>query len=152
MSAHWGVRPVCPEEAEILTQIDRLGSTRPWSEAQIAAACLPGGRAERALLIESGSIIGGFVVFQVVVDEGSIHNLVVHPQYRRLGLGRKLLCAVTDTMAAAGNRRCLLDVRESNTAALALYLQEGFTLDGRRENYYCGDRGREAALLMSRKL
>jgi [ribosomal protein S18]-alanine N-acetyltransferase len=152
LSPSWVVRPGHPDDAVALAQIDRLGSSRPWSEAQIRAACSAVQGMERVLLIERGGVVAGFAVFQIVVDEGSIHNIVIHPLYQRQGLGRKLLGGVIDALVAAGAQRCLLDVRESNAAARALYLEQGFELDGRRENYYSGAQGREAALLMSRQL
>jgi ribosomal-protein-alanine N-acetyltransferase len=51
-----------------------------------------------------------------------------------------------------GVRRCLLEVRESNTAARGLYETLSFQLDGIRKNYYPTTTGREDALLMSRQL
>jgi ribosomal-protein-alanine N-acetyltransferase len=46
----------------------------------------------------------------------------------------------------------MLEVRESNVAARALYENNGFVIDGVRPQYYKMQQGREDALLMSRRL
>ena len=55
-------------------------------------------------------------------------------------------------MLSLGVQRCLLEVRETNLAARALYAKLDFQLDGQRKNYYPAQNGRENALLMSRQL
>jgi ribosomal-protein-alanine N-acetyltransferase len=46
----------------------------------------------------------------------------------------------------------LLEVRPSNTLAIALYLSMGFVEMGRRRNYYQADGGREDALVLKLSL
>ena len=65
---------------------------------------------------------------------------------------RALLLAALDRMSEAGLQRCMLEVRESNLAARALYENNGFIVDGVRPRYYRTDQGSEDALLMSRRL
>ena len=48
--------------------------------------------------------------------------------------------------------RVFLEVRPSNTHAIALYDTMGFNEIGRRPNYYPGKRGREDALVMAIEL
>ena len=74
------------------------------------------------------------------------------PRHQRQGLGGLLLAAALRAAVAAGAGRCLLEVRASNRAALALYRRQGFTEDGVRKNYYPAGAGREDALLMSKEL
>ena len=89
------------------------------------------------------------MAYSAVLDQASIHNIAVRPQWQRQGLGRALLEACLDVMRDAGLQTCLLEVRASNAAALGLYGELGFTLDGRRRDYYRVPSGREDALLMS---
>jgi ribosomal-protein-alanine N-acetyltransferase len=98
--------------------------------------------------------IQGFGAWSRVLDEASLLNLVVSPLARREGLARALLSAGRERLAAAGVQRVLLEVRESNTAALRLYTHAGFERDALRRDYYAaGDSGkREAAILMSQQL
>ncbi|WP_346795815.1 GNAT family N-acetyltransferase [Halomonas sp. Bachu 37] len=79
--------------------------------------------------------------------------LGVAPDARRWGLGRLLLQALVETASRWGSERLLLEVRATNAAAIALYRQGGFSIDGRRKGYYPPvppQTAREDALLMSR--
>jgi len=60
-----------------------------------------------------------------------------------------------DDAVGVGAEQCFLEVRESNHAAIALYLREGFAPVARRAGYYPaphGAAGREDALVMRRRL
>jgi len=138
-------------DAPALAAIDAHGEISPWSEAQFVVACAGSGPAT-ALVWDDGSRIVGYVVFSQVLDEASIQRLAVDPVRRGQGLGQALLQAALDCMRRDGARRCLLEVRQSNTVAHRLYAANGFSLDGVRKNYYPTDAGREDALLMSRTL
>lgn len=91
-------------------------------------------------------------MYSQVLDEVSVHNIAVRTSCRGRGLGQRLLLASLEHMKIAGATRCLLEVRQSNTAAQRLYQRSGFTLDGERKDYYPTHQGRENAWLMSRNL
>ncbi len=95
-----------------------------------------------------------FAAFSRVLDEATLLNLVVAPDRRRRGAGCALLDRARQLLAQAGVRRLLLELRESNSGARALYRTLGFTEDGVRKAYYHGLNGgdREDALLMSAEL
>ncbi len=86
----------------------------------------------------------GYCVVQLAADEMHIHNLVVQPESRRSGLGRRLLADALAFAGASGASRVYLEVRQSNWAAQALYRGAGFEAVGVRRDYY--DRPREDAL------
>ena len=74
---------------------------------------------------------------------------------RRCGLGRTLLRRMLADAARVGAEQCFLEVRESNLAAIALYLREGFAPVARRVAYYpplAGASRREDALVMRRPI
>jgi ribosomal-protein-alanine N-acetyltransferase len=137
-------------DAKTLAAIDASVNPNPWSEAQFAATCSDD-RAWALVLEEDGGI-DGFVVVSQVLDEASIHSIAVDPAQQRKGFGQSLLHAALSRTRQAGATRCLLEVRESNTAARRLYAVNGFVLDGVRRNYYPTGGGREDALLMSKEL
>lgn len=87
--------------------------------------------------------VAGFLVFRrLTPDEHEVLNLAVDPDYRRRGIARALLAgALADAPGA-----WFLEVRESNAAAVRLYSQFGFTLAGRRADYYRDPA--EAAIVM----
>lgn len=97
-----------------------------------------------------GMAVAGFVSGWRIADELEIGMLAIHPSRRGEGWGRRLL---TDTLAWAGQQglsRVLLDVRASNTAALALYRGAGFTQVGLRRRYYSDPV--DDALMLERRL
>jgi ribosomal-protein-alanine N-acetyltransferase len=100
---------------------------------------------------ESGDeTILGYVVALLLLDEAEIADLAVAPVARRRGLGGLLLDRVAADAAYAGVRSLYLEVRESNSAARALYQSRSFLPVGRRRAYY--QHPPEDALLLKRDL
>jgi N6-L-threonylcarbamoyladenine synthase len=83
-----------------------------------------------------------------VDGEGHIMNLAVRPDARSSGLGSALLSVLLDEARRRGIERLTLEVRPSNSAALALYADAGFREEGRRHGYY-GDTGEDALVMWS---
>jgi len=81
-------------------------------------------------------------------NHAQLDTLAVLPAARRQGIGAALLESVLRWAAASGARRLTLEVRESNAAAVALYVRFGFQLEGRRPGYYADPA--EDALLLGR--
>ncbi|MDG2078784.1 MAG: GNAT family N-acetyltransferase [Pseudomonadales bacterium] len=93
--------------------------------------------------------VAGFILTQRVLDEVTILYLSIDPRYRRQGLARQLVQAL---QVAVGRQTIMLEVRQSNEPARALYQQCGFMQVGERVNYYRSAKsssGREAALLLN---
>jgi ribosomal-protein-alanine N-acetyltransferase len=65
-----------------------------------------------------------------------LDSMAVHPSHRRRGLGAALLREVLSWAAQYGAHHFSLEVRASNTAAIALYQGFGFRPEGRRPGYY----------------
>ncbi len=89
----------------------------------------------------------GVIVVWLIVDEAHIATLAVHPELRRQGIARKLLCAALKDAAEDGMLSALLEVRAGNEAAQDLYRKFGFEVVGRRSRYYQDNF--EDALLMT---
>ena len=87
----------------------------------------------------------GYVIYWVVAEEMHLLNLAVHPAYRRRGIARALLTAALERSRGQGATVAWLEVRPSNTAALALYQSFGFEEIGVRSGYY-SDNGEDALL------
>jgi ribosomal-protein-alanine N-acetyltransferase len=88
----------------------------------------------------------GFVIAHLLSVETHILNLAVDPEYQGRGYGRALLYALLNYAAERRERRAILEVRESNKKAQALYLSAGFRVIGQRRNYY--EKEKENALVM----
>ena len=87
----------------------------------------------------------GYIIYWILADEMHLLNLAVHPAQRRRGLARSLLTAALDKARAQGAAVVWLEVRPSNTAALALYRSFGFKEIGIRPGYYT-DNGEDALI------
>jgi len=98
------------------------------------------------LLAEGGGYVRGYVVAWFVLDEGEIGNLAVSESARREGAGALLLDGAIKAAGEADVALLYLEVRDSNSAARALYASRGFAEIGRRRDYY--RRPREDALVL----
>jgi len=91
-----------------------------------------------------GNSVAGFVVSRdIASDERELLNIAVAPEFRRKGIARALWEASLRDFC--GN--IFLEVRESNTAASALYKSLKFNVISRRDKYY--QFPAEAAIVMN---
>ncbi|NOK78733.1 MAG: ribosomal-protein-alanine N-acetyltransferase [Chloroflexi bacterium AL-N5] len=81
-----------------------------------------------------------------IEDEAHIILLAVDPDYRRQGLGQRLLWGMLEIASQRHLARATLEVRASNTGAIALYEKFGFQMAGRRPGYYT-ETGEDALIL-----
>jgi ribosomal-protein-alanine N-acetyltransferase len=86
----------------------------------------------------------GYLFVTQVMDTADIGNIAVSPEFRRQGIASLLL----DTALNGMDADVFLEVRHSNTPAIALYEKYGFQPIGIRKNYY--DNPREDAILMQK--
>lgn len=104
----------------------------------------------RAAADAGGATVVGYAVFWRVVHQAELGDLAVDVGRRRQGIGALLLDHVMARATALGVRELFLEVRESNTAARALYEGYGFRAVGRRRGYYAAPK--EDALVLLREL
>jgi ribosomal-protein-alanine N-acetyltransferase len=137
-----------PGDVEALATLETACHSHPWTSEQIRREVAYG--PPGAVLILRGRGPGGgiraFCAYRVVADEMHILDVAVAPQVRRRGLARWLLRVSMRMAGRHGARRALLEVREGNAEARALYKSLGFESLGRRRAYYT--QPREDALLL----
>jgi ribosomal-protein-alanine N-acetyltransferase len=90
--------------------------------------------------------IVALLVLWLIVDEAHVATLAVHPAWRRQGIARKLLRYALEQAVREGAQTVMLDVRDGNFQAQALYAEFGFEVVGRRPGYY-KDNGEDALLM-----
>lgn len=115
----------------------------PWSLALFEAAfSQPNTTLFAAMATDT---LAGYLILQRLGDEESVDDIAVAPEFRRQGIAQQLL-----ETAHAQFSTCpfLLEVREHNTAALALYQKLGYQQVGFRKRYYTNPN--EGAVLMTR--
>jgi ribosomal protein S18 acetylase RimI-like enzyme len=67
---------------------------------------------------------------------GRIYSVAVDQRHRGQQIGRRLLQALVDELAARGVSRVYLEVEQANTKAIALYQRNGFRSIGILPHYY----------------
>jgi ribosomal-protein-alanine N-acetyltransferase len=88
----------------------------------------------------------GYICPVLVLDEGEILNVAVRPGLRGRGMGRLLVETVLHEFRQRGAAFVSLEVRPSNTVAVALYGSCGFVPRGRRKAYY--ENGEDAIIMV----
>ena len=139
--------PMAPGDIADVHAIEVRAYPYPWSPG-IFADCLRADY-EGRLLVTRGRELRGYALWSWGVGEAHLLNLCVDPYWQGRGLGRHLLEACLDEIACHDVERVLLEVRESNHAAIALYEARGFRRIGRRKAYYPDPGGREDAWVMA---
>lgn len=138
-------------------EIEKISFTEPHSLASIAAAIM-NPACEFWVLRDEVSDgqegetakrhIAGFIEFWLMYDESHVIDIAVRPEYRRRGLGRRLMNFLIEKSREGGAKKIFLEVRPSNAIAISLYGQAGFVEAGTRVKYYKD----EDALIMTRDL
>lgn len=91
----------------------------------------------------------GFICFRNMTDESELLNICVHPHYRQLGVGKKLMKFYIDFSLREGMKCFYLEVLSSNQSAIHLYQLFSYQSFGRRKKYY---QGKFDGLLMMKKV
>lgn len=119
--------------------------TNPWNAESLRWE-LANTDVARLYVLRQDQHVAGYCACWVILDELHINSLAIDPARRRQGLASALLRAVIRDAVAAGATQATLEVRRSNTAALALYERLGFAVEGVRADYY--QQPREDALIL----
>ena len=130
-----------------VAELERLCFSTPWNEAMLEEELYNDTASFIVAEGEDGSVLG-YAGLHVILDEGYIDNVAVRPSCRRMGIADQLL-DVFVRFGQANLAFLTLEVRPSNTPAVALYQKHGFQEVGRRPNYY--DNPKEDALLLTRE-
>ncbi len=144
----WYLRNMTVADIDDVMAIETAAFASPWSR-QFFLEELRAAHARSVLCQREGKPIG-YVIYWELAGELDIHNVAVHPRYRRQGVARAMLGDIIESATKKGFRRITLEVRKSNDAAQTLYRSLSFEVCGMRKGYY-SDNG-EDAWLMERKL
>ena len=122
--------------------IERRAFPTPWSLAMfVLELSKPSGVCLAA--IQAPALVG-YLICARYDEVYHLMNIAVDPDRRRKGIARTLLEAMLDR--AGHDANYTLEVRVSNTGAIALYEQFGFRSVGTRRHYY-SDNGEDAVIM-----
>lgn len=135
-----------PTDLERAFIIEQRAHAFPWSEKTFIT-----NQGERYLnfRLDVAGQMAAFAIIQVVLDEATLFNLAVDPDFQRRGLGRELLQHAIAELESRGIQTLWLEVRASNRPALALYASLDFNEVSVRRNYYPTADGKEDAIIMA---
>ena len=143
------IRAIREADVRQIHEIEALCFAMPWSEESILHDVKENPVARWLVLDDGSGRVMAYAGMWFVLDEAHVCNVAVHPDFRRMGYGRRILEALVDMAKANSMTLMTLEVRRSNLAAQALYHQCGFLDVGYRKRYY--EDNKEDALIMYRE-
>lgn len=140
------IEPMLDEHIDGIALIEKKCFSVPWSENALRDE-LENPNAFFLTALCDGSPVG-YVGSYGVCGESYITNIAVLPEYRRRGIGERLL---NELIGHCKDENCTfltLEVRKSNFAAITLYEKLGFERVGERKDFY--EKPTENALLYTK--
>lgn len=140
--------PMWESHAAQAAELERRCFSKPWSEQALLDEC----QNPNAVFLAAveGERLLGYCGMHFAAGECYMDNVAVSPEHRREGIGEQLISALLQTAKERGGEFLSLEVRPSNTGAIALYLKLGFQQAGRRKGFYTAPC--EDALLLTKTL
>jgi [ribosomal protein S18]-alanine N-acetyltransferase len=140
------IRRLTLQDLDAIERIENAVYPTPWSRSMFAGELAkPSSLCIGGFDPDSGRLMAYLIVSRYV-DAWHIMNLAVHPGWRRAGVASRLLDELLMLTTGDSRRGYTLEVRVSNTSAIALYERFGFETSGIRRGYYTDNR--EDALIM----
>ena len=108
-----------------------------WTPEMFAAEFAQPAARRCYLVAEEGKALIGYAGMMFTGGpQADVLTLAVDPAHWGQGVGTALLRALVDEAGRRGHTEVMLEVREDNPRARALYLRHGFTEIGVRRGYY----------------
>ena len=132
-----------PAEMAKLHRAEPTGQ-RAWSETEFSAML----SASNALSVTCDA---GFAVGQVILDEAELFLIMTKPEHRKQGVGQRILATFEQQAFQNTVRRIILEVADTNAAALALYSANRYQQIAVRKNYYSFPNGSHGDAIVMEK-
>jgi ribosomal-protein-alanine N-acetyltransferase len=142
------IQRMTQDDIEEVARLETLCFSDPWAEESFREELRH--RFSVPLVVRSGPTIIGYMCLWHIDDQMEIADFAVSPDFRRRGIGRKMMEKVLREAEERGCTNLILSVRESNLPAVRLYTSHGFVEIHRRKGYY--REPAEDAIIMVKKL
>lgn len=140
------IRPMTAADVLSVAALEKLCFSDPWSVSSIASEL--DNPLSLWLVWEEDGAAAAYLGVQRVPPQADVMNVAVSPALRRRGIARALFAELERRLPEIDE--LFLEVRASNSGAIALYRTLGFEQVGRRPNYYLDPR--EDALILRKEL
>jgi ribosomal-protein-alanine N-acetyltransferase len=144
------VEPMTLADIPAVHRIERASFPVPWPDYAFSQE-IQANRLAHYLVVRAGREPVAYGGMWLMVDEAHITTFAVLPEWRRRGVGARLLLALMEVALDLGARVTTLEVRISNRPARALYSLFGFRPVGVRPRYY-SDNGEDALIMTTEPL
>ncbi len=142
--------PLHSDDLDEMARIEAAVQAFPWTRGNFADALASG--YDTCGVRRDGRLLG-FCILMHAPDVSHLLVIAVEKSLHGQGLGGHLMQWCEARTAARGISGVLLEVRPSNTRALAFYERHGFLRIGMRRGYYPAGKGqREDAVVMQKRL
>ncbi|CAM3746084.1 [Ribosomal protein bS18]-alanine N-acetyltransferase [Bordetella sputigena] len=140
--------PITEHDLDDMARIEASVQAFPWTRRNFADALAAG--YDSCVLRRAGKMLG-FCILMHAPDVSHLLVVAIDKTMHRQGLGSRLIKWCVERARQRGIAGVLLEVRPSNTGAVAFYEHHGFLRVGLRRGYYPAGRGRrEDALVMQK--
>ena len=128
------IRQMQGQDVDAVAMLEQEIFSNPWSKKSFQDAL----QSEYTVYFVAEEEMGiiGYCGVWLSAETGDLCNMAVLPSCRRQGIGRRLLEKAIHSAIGRGAEEIVLEVRESNQAACALYEKFGFQKTGIRKGYY----------------
>jgi [ribosomal protein S18]-alanine N-acetyltransferase len=141
-SAAVSIRKLVYGDLPSVLAIERRAFVTPWSLAMfVLELSKPSGV---CLAAEEEGRLVGYLVCSRYADVWHLMNVAVDPDRRRAGIASSLIARLFEEIGSGA--RLTLEVRTSNSGAIAMYRRFGFEASGHRRRYY-QDNGEDALIM-----
>lgn len=138
------------EHIDAIVEIEKESFSLPWSKNAFEESMAYEHTIFLVAILKDTNEPIGYIGMYKIFNEGDITNIAVKPQYRGMGIGKALMREIIDRARELEISQLMLEVRESNQAAIGLYKEMGFENAGIRKNFY--EQPLENAIVMFCKL
>lgn len=141
----------CFEEKYIdqILNIENISFSDPWSKDSMEKEL--NNNFARYVVVKNQDLVVGYGGMWLILDEGHITNIAVHPDYRGISIGNEIVTALINICIAENINALTLEVRKSNLVAINLYSKFGFAPEGIRKGYYA-DNHEDAIIMWKRNI
>ncbi len=145
------IRPLTYSDLPRVVAVERRAFPTPWSLSMFVlelskpeGICLGAFLEDQQDDLTGRNPLAGYLICARYNEAFHLMNIAVDPAHRRDGHGRGLIDAMIERTGEDAN--ITLEVRVSNTPAIALYESYGFRGVGTRRRYY-SDTGEDAIIM-----